>query len=102
MKASYGEAVIFRKYPESEGGEVLALFPEIPGTNDPATCTCYASMGQHSSADFYGVMNSTRPARPEEYAALAIELGRVGYYSMRILQRVPRAVHDRRAKAARA
>ena len=61
--------VIFKRY----GNEVTALFPTIPGTNDPFTCTCYAHIGQHGSAsEAYAAM---RPAaKPSEYADLMAEL----------------------------
>ncbi len=57
----------------------LALFPTLPGTNERHTCTSYEHMGQHGSADLRGCMNSSRPAKPSEYAPLAKELRRIGY-----------------------
>lgn len=53
--------------------EVTAVFPTLPGTNDPQTMTCYAHVGQHGtcSLDWY---DSTRPANREEYGPLLAEL----------------------------
>lgn len=64
--------VIFRKL----GGEIIALFPELPGTSDPATCMSYMHTGQHAPARPYrlGI-----PATPEEYSALKAELESLGY-----------------------
>lgn len=70
--------VIFRKHPEDD--EIVAVFPEIPGTNEPEICTIYAHVGQHSSAHCRVLMRSTRPAHPEEYSALMQELEAIGYW----------------------
>lgn len=71
------ERVIFRR--DKSDGEIVALFPALAGTcNDPFSCTCYASMGQHSSASVYFIRR-TIPAKPSEYRELAKELRRIGY-----------------------
>jgi hypothetical protein len=69
--------VVFRRWPKSEGGDVIALFPEIEERG--GMCESYMHVGQHASANYYGVVNDTHPARPEEYKALAEELTRIGY-----------------------
>ena len=70
--------VIFRKFPARHGGEVLALFPELPGTNDPHTCLSYQHTGQHGAAS--ADIGRTLPlATPEEYAPLKRELESIGY-----------------------
>jgi len=69
--------VIFRKFKDGYK-EVIALFPEIPGTTDPYTCLSYMRVGQHSSASV-GIIDSTTLAKPEEYADLKEELERIGY-----------------------
>jgi hypothetical protein len=70
--------VIFRKY--KEGGDILALFPELPGTTDPATCLCYEHVGQHGAGNYYHCIdNLTVSAKPEEYADLKAELENIGY-----------------------
>lgn len=65
---------IFKK----AGGEVFAAFPTEPGTNDPATMTSYAHVGQHGSAHMSYVA-SAKPAKPHEYADLLAELKSIGY-----------------------
>lgn len=66
--------VIFRA--ERSGdfkGDVTAVFPTLPGTSDPWTCTAYAHVGQHSicNREWYA---TTRAATPDEYADLLAEL----------------------------
>lgn len=81
--------VIFRKYPNSRGGEVVALLPEEPASEDGRTCTCYVHVGQHGEADPSHVINTTRPATPEEYADLKAELEAAPYnYRLRICRRL--------------
>ncbi len=72
--------VVFRAVASGEdAGTVEAFFPEMPGTNDPTTCTVYAHVGQHGSAAAEYYRECTRPATDEESAALKAELARVGY-----------------------
>jgi hypothetical protein len=51
-------------------GVVEAYFPTMPGTNDPRTCTGYAFVGQHFSADWSHCVRCTRQASVEEYTPL--------------------------------
>lgn len=67
--------VIFRKFKR----EILALFPELLGTNSPYTCSCYAHLGQHGSCEPTGVIFESKPAKPSEYRDLAAELRSLGY-----------------------
>lgn len=69
--------VIFRA--ERSGdfkGDVTAVFPTLPGTNDPYSFTVYAHIGQHSSGGRLWY-NGTRAAKPDEYADLLAELRRI-------------------------
>jgi len=52
--------------------DVFALFPNIQWSC--GTVTCYAHAGQHGAADYAACIRSSRPALPEEYAALRAEL----------------------------
>jgi hypothetical protein len=82
--------VIFRKWPASEGGGIIALFPYVPGTNDPFTCQSYEHVGQHGSADCRGVVGRTVPATPGEYAPLRRELESYPYdYRLAVRDRTP-------------
>lgn len=69
--------VVFRKWPKSEGGEILALFPA--DEEGQYRVGSYIRMGGHGAADYLICMQTTKPAKPEEYADLKAELERIGY-----------------------
>lgn len=72
--------VVFRVWKqEPQKGEVIALFPEIPHDINGTLCESYMHIGQHSGASYYGVVDQTRWAKPEEYAELQQELEQLGY-----------------------
>ena len=54
--------------------EVVAIFPTLPGTNDPRTVTCYQTIGQHGTASLDWYSQETRPATRTEYGPLLAEL----------------------------
>lgn len=85
--------VIFRKLPD---GEIIALFPELPGTNDPATCLSYMH-ARHGSASGLYVLG--KPAAPEESATLARELAGIGYI-METIKRFPATAYETRKRLA--
>ena len=68
--------VVFRKF--KRGKDVIALFTQELGTNDPHTCLIYQHVGQHGSMDLRhrGMLVT---ATPTEYADLKAELERIGY-----------------------
>lgn len=66
--------VIFRVDKE---GVCFALFPELK--QGRGHCTTYERVGQHSSGPYGANVNTSRPAKPEEYAALKRELEGIGY-----------------------
>lgn len=90
-------AVIFRIDQE---GIVFALFPELPADNYGHFCSCYEHIGQHCSADYYLCIANSRPATPNEYADLLIELERRGYH-VDVRQRATPVMHERRRRFAR-
>lgn len=72
--------VIFRMASGNYSGaqpEVIALFPDLPGTTDPSTCLSYAHYGQHGAATASG--HGWRLATVEEYTPLKRELESLGY-----------------------
>jgi len=87
--------VIFRMF----RGEVLALFPQDAGTNNPGTCSCYAHNGQHGSASL-ALCHEGRLATPAEYAPLARELRNYGppeaHYNLDIRKRATRKDYEMR------
>ncbi len=90
MKA---DLVVFRKW--RDNGGVIALFPELPADIDGHFCQSYEHVGQHAAADYLAVINHTCPVTPQEYAALADELVRIGYRLMPRMQ-ASRRHHERR------
>ncbi|RTL04973.1 hypothetical protein EKK58_09205 [Candidatus Dependentiae bacterium] len=67
--------VIFRKF--KQGGDIIAFFPELPGTNSPNTCMNYMHIGQHGHGD--ANCGHTIPAKRAEYMPLLKELRSIGY-----------------------
>ena len=87
--------VVFRKF--KKGGDVIALFPYEPGTNDPQMMMSYMHVGQHSSASM-DLTRSTTPAKPDEYKDLQSELKRVGYKKLIVKSKIPSNAYNRRKK----
>jgi len=71
-------AVIFRRWPR-EGNAIIALFPEIPVDHNGLLCHGYMHTGRHSAADYQKCVDSSKPAKKSEYAALFKELKDRGY-----------------------
>ena len=81
--------VVFRVWPKKEGGGVIALFPQIDEGH--GMCSSFMHVGQHSGASASQVVAATRPAKPEEYAALKRELESAPYeYRLDVRARLPR------------
>ena len=96
--------VIFRRYPKKEGGEVIAIFPCVPATNNAYTCSCYVHMGQHGACDPIHVIMNTKPGKlnDPDVKALKRELEHYGppdaHYHLDVRQRYShRYLDDRRA-----
>lgn len=85
--------VIFRKFKRE--GDIIALFPELPGDRNPETCNSYMHIGQHGSASV-ALVADTRLAKPDEYADLLAELQRIGYADLRIVKRFTNADYLKR------
>lgn len=98
MKANTEQAtpVVFR-VDRRDNRDVYALFPTLPGSNDPNTCTVYQHIGQHSGGNYHGCIASSRPARPDEYKELAKELRTLGY-NLVIMARATPGMHNQRRK----
>lgn len=90
--------VVFRRW--RDNGNIIALFPELPADYLGRFCDAYEHIGQHSGADYYGVILATKPVSPEDAALLARELERIGY-RLRPIKRAARRVHEARQATAR-
>jgi hypothetical protein len=93
MPDSEKTVVVFRKYPD---GEIIALFPFIQEAR--GYVLSFVHVGQHSSADYDAVIQSTVPATPREYADLHRELTEAYGYDLAVKSRVvknrpPRTKH---------
>lgn len=76
-KDKHKTKVIFRKF--KKGGDIIALFPETPGTNKwHADCGSYMHIGQHGAASI-DLASITRKAEPHEIEPLKRELEGIGY-----------------------
>ena len=67
--------VVFRFFK----GETVALFPDDPFKMSGPYCTSYGHIGQHSAADYNGIVRESRPATEAEIAPLREELKSIGY-----------------------
>lgn len=90
--------VIFRKWGDRQ---IIALFPEHPHDFAGRFCVCYAHIGQHGGADYYGMINRTTPATLTEYADLKAELESIGYV-LEVKQKASWEMHQKRMSLARA
>jgi len=91
--------VIFRK--DRDGfKDCFALFPEDPADCLGIYCSCFQHVGQHSSADYFGCIANSHPAKPAEYADLQKELEQRGY-DLDIRQRASSRMHETRRQEAR-
>ena len=89
--------VIFRRWPN---GTIIALFPSLPGTNDPHSCLSYERHGQHAAASV-GIIGYTEPAvdRSGDLDTLVRELVRVGYTDLKPVKRFTSRHFRERVKA---
>jgi hypothetical protein len=77
-KDNFKTDVIFRNWNSSDFNLIIALFPYLINDND-GNVMSYESLGQHSGADYDGVIKGTTPAKENEYNSLKSELESIGY-----------------------
>lgn len=82
--------VIFRKF---NNGEVIAIFPELPGDMNKYSCLNYMHIGQHGCGDCS--LDGTLPANEKEYRELLIELYEIGY-NLHICKRISQKMNNNR------
>ncbi len=91
------DTVVFRRW--KDNGDIIALFPALPADIFGEYCDAYEIVGQHGGADYFGVVQHTKPCSIEESADLATELRRIGY-RLRPIKRASRVHHDNRRQLA--
>lgn len=74
--------VVFRKF--KQGGDIIALFPEQVNR---LMVGSYMHVGQHSDADYAGVIATSTPATESDYANLFAELKSIGYDDLQVMKR---------------
>lgn len=89
--------VIFRRFKDT--GEIIALFPEIPATSNPAHLDSYMHVGQHGAAHHGVIHDGTHPVHdPADYADLKRELESIGY-TLDIRKKFPSGSYATRREA---
>lgn len=80
--------VVFKKFPEDDGGDVIALFPD-EDADQQGNIMSYQHVGQHGAAS-PELIEELEDATPEEYAPLKKELenlgGPEGGYKLEVVQ----------------
>ena len=91
------DTVHFRMHDDS----LVALFPYMPATTNPYTCTCYEHIGQHGEADYLMMIEEGTPAdiESEEVQALIRELTNRDY-DLKIAKRAPSVRHSLQKRKA--
>ena len=90
------DVVVFRQW---RGGDIIALFPEIPADIEGRYCQSYMQIGQHGAADYHSVIDRTTPVCEKRYVALAQELRQIGY-ELQPIRRATVQHHRRRRESA--
>lgn len=92
-----------RRWPDNQGGDLIALFPEIPATLNLDECEPYMFLGQHGAANYDGIIQATAPADPNhnETKRLVSELTALGY-DLDVVKRAPRNAYETRRQAIQA
>lgn len=75
--------VVFRKFKD---GEIIALFPDLK--EHGGDVMSYMHIGQHGAASPL-IINDTKPATPQEFSPLFMELEAIGY-RLAVRQRMTR------------
>jgi hypothetical protein len=91
--------VIFRKFKE-DPTELVAIFPASVGTSE-GEVDYYVPVGGHSAAPLQGLLSSTTPASPKEYARIKEELERGYDYRLRVVEHDSPAFQAGRRKQLR-
>ena len=81
--------IVFRTFKSGIAkGEVIALLIDTDkDCCSKANVMSYMHLGQHSEANYNGIISMTRRATPEECEPLLDELHRIGYINIEIMYR---------------
>ncbi len=98
METKRTTPVIFRKWKDPDGGIIALLVCEPCSYDRAELVTSYEHLGQHGAALYTGVIASTFPAKPEEYADLLQELVKIGYTDLKPYRRTQPWMREERAR----
>jgi len=87
--------VVFRRM---SSGEIYALFPEIPASNNPDECLSYTRKNGYRPISYAEAVQQSTAAKPREYGRLFKELSEEGY-DLIITHRAKQHVHEQRQGA---
>lgn len=75
------DTVILRRWKGKDGGDLIALFPEVPADTYGRAVMSYVHVGQHGAADYNHVIAETKPVLwwDQEVLDFLDELKRIGY-----------------------
>jgi hypothetical protein len=88
--------VIFRSYEN----EVIALFPELPGSRKPRECRAFTLNNGFYATDYEKVMFHSRPAKTRDYRSLLDALDKLDF-PVNIIQKASPIMHERRQRASK-
>jgi len=89
--------VIFRKFHPEKGGDVIAIFPELPGDGNPyRTCLSYQHIGQHGAITLDYTQFTFPLIQRREYEDLYFELVSIGYEDLEVVTRMTRKMLQER------
>lgn len=77
--------VVFRKFNDDKS--IIALFPYDVWNKQDFTCSSYQHIGQHSGADYLGVIERSKAATEAEYKELYNELTKQIGYNLRVIKK---------------
>jgi hypothetical protein len=87
--------------PDWDIADLVAIFPTEPHSNDPNTMVCYSVVGEHSSCHAGFAGSRTKPATPEQVAAMLKYLKGLEGYKNEKLRAVSRISSHHRAERVR-
>lgn len=80
--------VIFRDWGGANAGDIVAILIDVPA--NPGRVVCFEHVGQHGEGTWAALIGNTKPATPEQYAALKRELESPPYeYKLIVRKRRP-------------
>ena len=87
--------------PDWHLADLVAIFPTVPGSNDPSTMQCYSVIGEHSICRAGYAGSNTKPATPAQVAAMVAHLKKLKGYEEWTLRPIARVSPHHRTERVR-